>query len=144
MPPPISQELDVLVKQCELGAPLDQALDDLASRISSRTLSTTVTALKIARRSGGNLTEMLETVAASLREMARLEGVVRTKTAEGKAQTFVIGVIPIPLVLSVNAIDPRFFDPLIHSFLGHLIIAGATALWATALVATRKILAVDL
>jgi tight adherence protein B len=144
MASPISEELDVLVKECELGAPLDAALNSFANRINSMTLSTAITALKIARRSGGNLTEMLETLAASLREMARLEGVVRTKTAEGKAQTMVIGVLPLPLVLGVNAIDSQFFDPLVHSFLGHLIIAGAAALWATALIATRKILAVDL
>ena len=143
VPSPMSQELDVLVKECELGTPLDDALENLGRRINSKTLTGTVTALKIARRSGGNLTEMLETAAASLREFARLEGVVRTKTAEGKAQAFVIGMIPVPMVLGINAMDPHFFDPLFHSFLGQLIVAGAVTLWAIAILASRKILAVD-
>jgi tight adherence protein B len=143
VPNPISQELDVLVKEYELGTPLDDALENLRSRINSRTLAGTVTALKIARRSGGNLTEMLETAAASLREFARLEGVVRTKTAEGKAQAFVIGLIPIPMVWGIHSMDARFFEPLVHSFFGQLIIAGAIVLWITAIVAARKILDVD-
>ena len=143
VPSPMSQELEVLVKEYELGTPLDDALENLGCRINSKTLTGTVTALKIARRSGGNLTEMLETAAASLREFARLEGVVRTKTAEGKAQAFVIGMIPVPMVLGINAMDPHFYDPLFHSFLGQLIVAGAVTLWAIAILASRKILAVD-
>jgi tight adherence protein B len=143
VPSPMSQELDVLVKEYELGTPLDEALENLGRRINSKTLAGTVTALKIARRSGGNLTEMLETAASSLREFARLEGVVRTKTAEGKAQAFVIGMVPVPMVLGIKAMDPQFFDPLFHSFLGQLIVAGAVVLWAIAILAARKILDVD-
>jgi len=143
VPSPMSQELDVLIKEYELGTLLDDALDNLGRRIGSRTLSGTVMALKIARRSGGNLTEMLETAAASLREFARLEGVVRSKTAEGKAQAFVIGVIPVPMVLGIHAMDSQFFEPLFHSLLGQLVIAGAVLLWTIAILAARKILDVD-
>ena len=144
VPAPMSQELDVLVKEYVLGTPLDQALENLNQRITSNVLNGTVTALKIARRTGGNLPEMLESAAGSLRESARLEGVVRSKTAEGKAQAFVIGMIPIPMVLGVREIDPRFFDPLFHSFLGQLIMAGAAVLWVLATLLTRKILDVDI
>jgi tight adherence protein B len=144
VPSPMSQELEVLVKEYELGTPLDQALENLSQRINSKVLKGTVTALKIARRSGGNLTEMLETAASALREFARLEGVVRTKTAEGKAQAFVIGMIPVPMVLGVRSIDPRFFEPLFHSFLGQLIITGAAVLWVLAILLARKILDVDI
>lgn len=141
---PICQELDVLVKEHELGTPLDQALENLGRRIQSQTLQGMIAALNIARRSGGNLTEMLETSAGSLREFARLEGIVRTKTAEGKAQAFVIGIMPVPMVLAIRSIDHHFFDPLSHSLLGQLVIAGAVVLWATAIAAARKILDVDI
>lgn len=144
VPVPMSQELEVLVKEYELGTPLDQALENLGQRINSKVLAGTVTALKIARRSGGNLTGMLETAASSLREFARLEGVVRSKTAEGKAQALVIGMIPVPMVLGVRAIDEHFFDPLFHSFSGQLIVAGAAVLWVLAILLSRKILDVDI
>ncbi len=141
--PPMSEEVETLVKESELGTPLDQALDMLAERVPTRTLEGTVLALKVARRSGGDFSTLLENAAAALRELARLEGVVRTKTAEGKAQAWVIGVIPIPMVLGIQSIDPKFFAPLVASFVGQLIIAGAVTLWLAAIVLARKILAVD-
>ncbi len=143
VPAPMSEEIDVVMKEYELGTPLDRALDTLAERIGSQTLSGTVLALKVARKSGGNLPEMLENAAGALRELARLEGVVRTKTAEGKAQAFVIGVIPLPMVGGVHLMDPGFFEPLASTFLGNLIVAGAATLWAVAILLARKILTVD-
>ncbi|HVW25514.1 MAG TPA: type II secretion system F family protein [Polyangiaceae bacterium] len=140
---PMSEEIDVLVKECELGTPLDRALDNLAERIDTPTLSGTVLALKVARKSGGNLPEMLENAAAALRELARLEGVVRTKTAEGKAQAFVIAIIPVPMVFGIRAMAPHFFEPLSQTSLGNLIIAGSVVLWVAAILSARKILAVD-
>jgi tight adherence protein B len=87
---------------------------------------------------------MLDSSAASLREFARLEGVVRTKTAEGKAQVFVIGVIPLPMVLGINALDSHFFEPLFGSFIGQLVISVALLLWLAAVLLARKILDVDI
>jgi len=69
--------------------------------------------------------------------------VVRTKTAEGKAQAFVIGVIPVPMVVGIHMMDRHFFDPLVMCFAGQLVVGGAVVLWATAIVLSSKILAVD-
>lgn len=141
--PPMSQEVETLIKEYELGAPLDRALDSLAERVPTRTVQSTVMALKIARKSGGDYSKMLENAAAALRELARLEGVVRTKTAEGRAQAYVIGGIPFPLILLVNWMDPRFFQPLVASFAGNLMIGAAILLWVLAILLARKVLAVD-
>lgn len=141
---PMSQEVDVLIKEYELGTPLDRALDNMATRVDSQTLAGTVLALKVARTSGGNLPEMLAQAAAVLRELARLEGVVRTKTAEGKAQALVIGALPIPMILLVNFIDDRFFEPMLVTVKGHAVLGGALLLWMAAIVLARKILTVDI
>jgi tight adherence protein B len=140
----LSQELDVLAKEYDLGTPLDEALENLSERVGSRTLAATVQVLKIARRSGGNLATMLESSAAALREFARLEGVVRTKTAEGKAQVLVIGLVPLPMVLGINSLDAHFFEPLFGSLLGQLMISAALILWFAAVLLSRKILDVDI
>jgi tight adherence protein B len=140
---PMAEELDILVKERELGTSLNEALDHMAHRIGSRTLAAMVQALKIAQRNGGNLPEMLESSAAALREFARLEGVVRTKTAEGKSQAFVIGMVPAPLVIGIHCIDRHFFDPLLGSPLGQIIVAAAMVLWLLAVMLASKILAVD-
>ena len=143
VPAPMSEELDILVKETELGTPLDDALDHLAERIPSKTLQASVLALKVARKSGGNLPKMLENAAEALRELARLEGVVRTKTAEGRAQTWVIGAIPVPMVAGLHAMDPRYFDPLFRYFSGQITIAASVILWILAIVSANKILQVD-
>jgi tight adherence protein B len=144
LPAPMSEEIDLLCKEYDLGTSLDRALEQMAERIGSKTLSGAVLALQVARNSGGNLPEMLENAASALRELARLEGVVRTKTAEGKAQSFVIGAIPLPMVVGIHAMDGHFFDPLVSTFTGKLVIGAAVGLWALAILLASKILAVDI
>jgi tight adherence protein B len=141
---PISQEIDLLIKEYKLGTALDEAMKHMAERVRSRTVSSGLLTLRIARNTGGDLPKTLETAAASLREMARLEGVVRTKTAEGKAQAWVIGAMPFPLVGILNWMNGDFLSPLLSNFKGHLVIAVATLLWLAAIFSARKILAVDI
>ncbi len=143
VPAPMSEEVDILVKENELGTALDVALENFANRIPSKTIHATVLALKVARKSGGNLPAMLDSAAEALRELARLEGVVRTKTAEGRAQAWLIGAIPVPMVFGLHAIDPEFYNPLFLYFTGHLVIGGACILWMLAVFSANRILAVD-
>jgi tight adherence protein B len=142
--PPIRQELDLAMKEYQLGTPLDGALVTMADRIGSRTVRTVVTTLIVARTSGGNLPQTLETSAASLREMARLEGVVRTKTAEGKAQAYVISAIPFPVYFGLRAIQPELYRVLETTNFGNFLFFIAGCLWLSAALLARKILAVDI
>ena len=92
----------------------------------------------------GNLPKILETTAASLREMARLEGVVRTKTAEGKAQLYVLAGSPLVITWAFNRAQPGYFDPMTASFLGYIIIGIAMAFWLASVLIARKVLQVDI
>lgn len=141
--PPFSEELDLMLKEFELGAALDDSLRAMAERIGSRTIRSVLSTLVVARGTGGQLSEVLETSAAQLREMARLEGVIRTKTAEGKSQAWVLALMPFGLLGAIHAIDPTFFVPLTTSTVGFVLIGIAVALWATAIGAARKILDLD-
>lgn len=141
---PMSSELELVVKEYKLGCPLDRALEQASERIGSTTFRAAVAILKTARRTGGNLPDTLGHAAENLREMARLEGVVRTKTAEGKAQAFVISAVPVPLYLAIRLMSPDFFRPLETSFLGHVVFGAAAVLWVTAFLLARRILAVDI
>jgi tight adherence protein B len=76
--------------------------------------------------------------------MRRLEGVVKTKTAEGKAQLWVIALLPFGMLVGLNLMFPGYFIPLTSSIFGYLIIAGCTACWVTSIVLARKILNVDI
>ena len=141
---PLSQELEVVVNEMHLGRPLDRALAAWADRVGSRILVLALATLQVGRQTGGNLGVVLSSAADSLREMERLEGVLRTKTAEGRAQAWVISVVPLPLYFAVQAGDPHYFDPLETTAMGHILVAIAAALWMAAIFLARKILAVQI
>jgi tight adherence protein B len=141
---PIGEELDLVLKEIRLGATLDQALSGMAKRINSRIVTANMATLLVGRTTGGELPVLLEETAASLREMARLEGVVRTQTAQGKAQLLVLVVAPILILFAFRAVEPTFFDPLFSSVIGTAVMVSAAGLWIGALVWARKVLDVDL
>lgn len=140
---PLADEIHIAMKETRLGSPIDQALLNMGIRVGSRALSGTIATLLIARQTGGDLSRILEDSAASLREMARLEGVVRAKTAEGKAQAWVLGAIPFLLTGTIHLLDPNWLVPLTESTTGYMILGIALALWVSAILIARKVLAVD-
>lgn len=140
---PIKEEVDLATKEMKVGSTLDQALLHMASRIGSRSVDSALSSILIGRQVGGNLGRVLETTAASIREMARLDGVLRTKTAEGKMQMWVIGIMPAGLVLLLSVTSPGFFKPLQDTVSGWLMTAAAGGCWMGAILWARKILAVD-
>ena len=142
--PPMSDEIELVTKENALGMPLDDALERAAVRSGSRVFRSVITTLKVARNTGGNLPTTLATAAESLREMARLEGVVRTKTAEGRVQTIVLGLLPAGLYYLLITMRPDHFDPMDRTTVGTLLYVTAGVLWAGAVAAAHKILAVDI
>lgn len=141
---PLADELRLLLRENELGAPLDRALESMASRVRSPVVSAALSALRIGRSSGGDFVHTLERSAATLREMARLEGVVRTKTAEGRAQTVVVSALPIPTLYLFHRISPAMLEPLWTTDAGHVLLAVALVIWAVAFAAARRIAQVDI
>lgn len=141
---PIKEDVEYALKEYNLGTPLDQALMNMAVRIDSRTFSSAMATLLIGRQTGGDLPKILERSAATLREMARLEGVVRTKTAEGKSQAWVLGAMPFVMVIVLQSMDPNWLKPLWTSFIGYVLMFAAGILWILAIIAARKILNVDI
>ena len=140
----IKEDVEYALKEYNLGTPLDQALMNMATRIESRTFSSAMATLLIGRQTGGDLPKILERSASTLREMARLEGVVRTKTAEGKSQAWVLGAMPFVMVIVLQSMDPNWLKPMWTSFVGYLLMFGAGTLWMLAIIAARKILNVDI
>ncbi len=142
--PPIKLEIELATKEMRVGNTLDQSLLNIAARVGSRQLDTALSAVLIGRQVGGNLPKVLETTALAIREMTRLEGVVRTKTAEGKAQLWVLALLPLGLMLGLNAMEPGYFDPLKQSWIGYIISFVIGVFWITSIAMARKILQVDI
>lgn len=144
LPAPLDQELELALKEVRVGSNLEQALLNMASRIQSRQLDAALSGLLIGRQIGGDLPKILETTAETLREMARLQGVVRSKTAEGKAQLAVLAVFPAVILLMFDTVSHGYFDPLGRSAAGMTVVAVAVVLWVLSLALARKVLSVNL
>lgn len=141
---PMRQEVELALKEIKVGSTLEQALLHMAARVGSRQLDSALSAILIGRQVGGTLPKVLETTAGTLREMRRLEGVVHTKTAEGKAQLWVIGLMPFGLLVGLDVLWPGYFDPLTKSFVGYVIIIASTTCWLASIILARKVLSVDI
>jgi tight adherence protein B len=141
---PTRQEVERVIKEMRVGNTLEQALLNMSARIGSRAMDSALSALLIGLQVGGNLPAVLENTAATVREMNRLEGVVRTKTAEGRAQLWVLAVFPFAICAGFNLMQPGYFDPLQKSFIGYIIVTIAASFWIAALLVARKVLAVDI
>jgi len=144
VPRPFFEEVDLLVKEMRLGAPLHRAVTAMARRINSTVISGALATIVVASQTGGNLSQTLEQSSASLRESARLDGVLRTKTAEGRGQVLVLASMPFLLCTVIGWLDPSWFDPVLDHRYGRAIVAVCVGLWVTASSWAYRIVRVDL
>lgn len=141
---PVRQEINLVLGELRVGSSVDQALLDASARVESDAFDAAVCALLVGRRVGGDLPKILMTTAGTIREMNRLESLVRTKTAESRAQLWVLACFPIGIAAVFSVLSPQYFDPLQNSFAGQLILVITVALWISAIVVARALTKVDL
>jgi tight adherence protein B len=141
---PLDAEVGLALKEMRLGNTVDQALLSMAGRVRSTQLDAALSGLLIGRQVGGDLPKILERTAATLREMARLQGVVRSKTAEGKAQVTVLAIFPVFILLIFDTVSRGYFDPLTASVVGWSVIVLSLVLWLGSVIVARKVLSVDI
>jgi tight adherence protein B len=141
---PLEEEVALALKEMKVGTGLDEALLNMGARVESVQLDAALSGLLIGRKVGGDLVRILETTAETLREMNRLLGVVRSKTAEGKAQLWLLVTLPAGVLFVFDLVSDGYFAPLTRSAAGFTVIAVAVVLWVLSLVVARKVLAVDI
>ena len=109
--PPISTEFNRVIREVNLGLPFEQALDNLVRRVRSDDLELMVTAINIQHQVGGNLAEILDSIAFTIRERVRIKGEIRTLTAQQRMSGYVVGFLPIGLAGILFVIAPKFMEP---------------------------------
>ena len=124
---PISQEFGVMLQQMRVGMNFYDAMQSLDKRVGSDDLTLVVTAVDIARRTGGNLTEIFDKISITIRERMRIERRVRTLTAQGRLQGIIVACMPAALGGIMTFIKPDLMMPFIKSAYG-IIAIGITIL----------------
>ncbi len=125
-PEPLALEFVQVYQQQRLGLQFRDALLQMASRVPSRDLQFLVTAILVQKETGGDLTEILARTSYVIRERVRIEGEVRTRTAQGRLSGWILGLLPIVMLVLINLVSPGYSDVLFHDPLGQkLLYAGA-------------------
>ncbi|MGB9791657.1 MAG: type II secretion system F family protein [Thermacetogeniaceae bacterium] len=125
MPPPISDEFGRVLREIQLGTPVETALNNLSHRVGSDDLDLMLTALLIQRQIGGNLAEILDNIAETIRERVRIKGEIRTLTAQGRISGLIIGILPLALLLVMFLINPSYVGILFKDPVGLALLGGA-------------------
>src|SRR6476659_1396303 len=118
-------ELRRVVTEARLGRPLEEALDGVAERMASPDFAWAVMAIRIQREVGGNLSELLLTVAETMVARERLRRDIRSLTAEGRVSAMVLGFLPIGLGFAMWVINPDYVGRLFDTTAGNIMIGVA-------------------
>jgi tight adherence protein B len=110
--PPISTEFNRVIREVNLGLPFEQALNNMVRRVRSEDLELLTTAITIQHQVGGNLAEILDSIAFTIRERIRIIGEIRVLTAQQRMSGYVVAGLPIFLVLILTVIAPTFMEPM--------------------------------
>jgi tight adherence protein B len=124
-PEPIRTEFRRVAAEHQLGAPLDTALDGLMERVPLVDTRFFVSAVLLQRETGGNLSEMLENLAAVIRERFQLKGKVRAASAHGRMTAGALTVIPVVLLALLTFTRPGYLKPMAEDHEGRIALLGA-------------------
>ncbi|MDQ3817039.1 MAG: type II secretion system F family protein [Acidobacteriota bacterium] len=144
MPEPISKEFRKTYEEQNLGLSLKLALENLTQRIPLLDLRLCVTAVLIQRETGGNLAEILEKVAYTIRERFRILGDLKTLTTSSRLSAWLLCGLPVGVALAVTAMNPEYMSILWKDPRGHKLIYIAVFLQITGMLIVRKILRIKI
>jgi len=140
---PAAAEFQRVVAEVRLGRPVEDALEALAERVGSPDFRWAVIAVNVQREVGGNLAEILDTVADTLRERAMLRRQIKVLTAEGVLSAWVLGLLPFAIALYMYAVNPSYIGLLFESFYGLVMVGVALGLLVAGVLWMRKIVNID-
>ncbi len=140
---PLSQEFSLMLREQRLGVTLEQSLSNLNRRIPTQTTTLVVSAMRIASETGGGLAETLERTSNTIRSRLQMEGKIRALTAQGKLQAWVVGLLPIALMLILNKMEPEAMSLLWNSRTGWVTLFVIAFFEFMGIYVIRKIIAID-
>jgi tight adherence protein B len=124
---PLAGEFANVYQQQKFGIPFRDALLEMGERVPSKDLHFLITAILVQKETGGDLTEILDRTTHVIRERVRIEGEIRTYTAQGRLTGWILSLMPAIMLLLINIINPGYSDVLFHDPLGQkmLYVGGA-------------------
>jgi tight adherence protein B len=142
--PPLREELEAVLAQVRLGAPVQQALDDLARRWPLPAVRTLAVAIGLQREVGGSLANVLEIAEEGIRARHELLGELRSLTAQQRLTAYILLGLPFACLAAISMFSPDYASRLFGTLSGRLLFGGAVALQAFGYLAMRSLMRVDI
>jgi tight adherence protein B len=139
MPEPVKGEFGVVLGENKMGVSLDESLNRLYRRMPSPAMQQMVTAILLARETGGNLPIIFTRIVNSTRERRKIEKNLKTLTVQGKIQAVVMTGLPIFFFFTVSGSNPHFFDVMFNSPRGQQMMILCVVLWVLGAASIWKI-----
>ena len=140
---PTRRELQRVFTESRLGRPIEDALEDSAQRMTSVDLMWAVMAIRIQREVGGNLAELLDTVADTMTQRERLRLEIRALTAEGRFSGWILGLFPVVFAGILYLIQPDYMGVLFSETFGIMAIIACAVMTFVGFIWLRKILQIE-
>jgi tight adherence protein B len=140
---PSSEEYRRLLAELRLGRELNESLDAMALRIGSEDFKWAIVAVKIQREVGGNLAEILDTVAATLREREAVRGQVKALSAEGRLSMYLLCGLPFVVAIYMMLVNPEYLSLLWTTKMGLVMLAVGGSLMSLGIIWMRKVVRID-
>ena len=140
---PMGVELRRVVTETQLGRPLEESLDTVAERMESDDFGWAVMAIRIQREVGGNLAELLLTVADTMTQRERLRREVNSLTAEGRVSAIVLGALPVALGVIMYVLNPDYTGMLLTERSGNIALGVAIVVAIAGFFWMKKIIDID-
>ncbi len=143
IPEPGAEEFNRAVAEIRLGRSVEDALQAMADRVGNEDFQWAIMAVNIQREVGGNLAEILDTVADTVRERATIRRQVDVLTTEGKLSAYVLIGLPFAIAFYMATVNPDYISLLYTTSLGRVMLIGACTLMAVGIFWMRRIVKID-
>jgi tight adherence protein B len=142
-PEPLAGEFAQVYQQQRLGLQFREALLQMGQRVPSKDLQFLITAILVQKETGGDLTEILDRTSHVIRERIRIEGEVRTHTAQGRLTGWILGLLPVIMLALINIVSPGYSTVLFHDPTGQKLLYAGGVLVAIGGLVIRKVVDVQ-
>lgn len=141
--PPLEQEFGLILREQRLGVATEKSLENLGRRMPTQTTVLTVSAMRIAGETGGALAETLDRTANTLRSRLQMEGKIDALTSQGRLQAWVVGALPVALMMILQRMEPQAMGELWSTPIGWATLALLAFLECMGIYLIRRIVAID-
>ena len=141
---PISQEFSLVIKEVKMGVSLQEALDNLLKRVYLVDLEIAICAIKIARETGGPLSDILKNLSDTVRRKIQMERKIKSLTSQGRMQGFVMVALPFMVGFALYNIEQEAMRHLFTDPIGWIVLAVCFFLVSMGIFFIKKIVDIDI